>query len=179
MSTAPQYRPHYTVDDYQLWEGEWELWNGTAVAMTPSPFGRHASINGRIVTAFNNAIDSAGCDATALVEIDWIVARDTVLRPDLTIVCGGAPEKHVEETPALVVEILSAATRERDETFKKAVYQQNGVSWYLIADPENNSLQPLKLNPSGVYEPVSFSETLAVDICDGCALSVKVDRLFD
>ena len=42
MSIAPKYQPHYTVDDYQHWEGDWELWNGVAVAMAPSPFGPHA-----------------------------------------------------------------------------------------------------------------------------------------
>jgi hypothetical protein len=31
MSTAPRYQPHYTVDDYRLWEGRWELWHGLDV----------------------------------------------------------------------------------------------------------------------------------------------------
>ncbi len=178
MSTAPQYRPHYTVADYQLWDGDWELWNGTAVAMTPSPFGRHARINGRVATAFNNAIDAADCRAAVLVEIDWIVANDTVLRPDLTIVCGEPPDRHVEETPAVVVEILSPSTRERDLTFKKTVYQQNGVPWYIIVDPDTESIQPLRLNADSQYELAPFSNTLSIDICQDCALEVKIDRLF-
>ena len=33
------YKPRYTVDDYESWAGDWELWQGTAIAMTPSPFG--------------------------------------------------------------------------------------------------------------------------------------------
>ena len=41
MSTARRYRPHYLVADYQQWEGHWELWFGTAVAMAPAPFGPH------------------------------------------------------------------------------------------------------------------------------------------
>jgi hypothetical protein len=88
MSTAPRYQPHYTVDDYAHWEGQWELWHGVAVAMSPSPFGRHAKLLARTVAALQTAIDSAGCHATVLVEIDWIVSRDTVLRPDVIVVCG-------------------------------------------------------------------------------------------
>ena len=88
MSRAPRYHPHYTVDDYQHWEGRWELWEGMAIAMSPSPFGRHAKLLARTIAALQVAIDSAGCDATVLVEIDWIVSRDTVLRPDVTVVCG-------------------------------------------------------------------------------------------
>jgi len=28
---------HYTYDDYALWQGDWELFEGIAVAMTPAP----------------------------------------------------------------------------------------------------------------------------------------------
>ena len=30
MSTAPRYQPRYTFADSCQWEGDWELWNGTA-----------------------------------------------------------------------------------------------------------------------------------------------------
>lgn len=85
MSTVQRYRPHYTVDDYRRWEGRWELWGGVAVAMAPSPFGRHAKLLARTVAALQTVIDASGCAATGLVEIDWIVFRDTVLRPDVII----------------------------------------------------------------------------------------------
>ena len=48
MSSAAKYQPHYTVDDYQHWQGDWELWNGVAIAMGPSPFGRHAQLVGQL-----------------------------------------------------------------------------------------------------------------------------------
>lgn len=178
MSTARQYIPHYTAADYQQWKGAWELWNGVAVAMGPSPFGRHAQILAHLAMVLGNAIDTADCAATILAEIDWIVSGDTILRPDLTIVCGGAPQRHVEQTPALVVEILSESTRERDLTYKKNLYQQEAVRWYLIVDPEGDDFQALKLDASGTYQTVPYSEILCVDICDKCSLSVCVDRLF-
>lgn len=179
MSTASNYRPHYTVDDYQLWEGDWELWNGTAVAMTPSPFGRHASALARLVTAFSVAIDESNCGARVLPEIDWIVSIDTVIRPNLTVVCGDVPERHVETTPALVVEILSESTQLRDQTFKKDLYQQNSVQWYLIVDPNKQALQALRLDERGQYQEIPHSDVLNADICGNCSLAVKIDRLFD
>jgi len=177
MSTASQYRPHYTIDDHQLWEGDWELWNGVAVAMAPGPFGPHASAHVRMATALSNAIDAVSCNATVLAEIDWIISRDTVLRPDLTIVCGPPPKKHVTQIPALVVEILSASTRERDLTFKKNLYQQEGVAWYLIVDPDNQTLQVLRLQ-DGEYQAMPHNETLNIDLRDRCSLTVDVNRLF-
>ena len=180
MSTAPQYNPHYTLDDYQQWEGDWELWNGVAVAMTPSPFGRHAHLLAQLAKLLGNAIDDSECDdPTVLIEIDWIISNDTVVRPDLTIVCGGAPERHVENTPALVVEILSASTRERDLTVKRELYQAQAVRWYLIVDPDHSSLEAYELGGDGVYESIPFADTLEITVCDQCVLYVRVDRLFE
>ena len=67
MSTAPNYQPHYTIDDYQLWEGDWELWNGVAVAMTPSPLGRHGYLLAQLARGLGNAIDAAHCNASVVV----------------------------------------------------------------------------------------------------------------
>lgn len=61
VSTAPRYLPHYTVADHAAWEGDWELVDGVAVAMTPSPFGRHAERLSRLANSFWNAIDATGC----------------------------------------------------------------------------------------------------------------------
>ena len=177
MSTAPKYLPHYTVDDYQHWSGEWELWNGVAIAMAPSPFGRHAKLLISVGSVLREAIEAVSCDASVLGEIDWIISRDTILRPDLTVVCGPVPQRHVEDVPALVVEILSPSTRDRDQTFKKDMYQREGVLWYLIVDPDKETLLALKLH-DGEYQPMSHYEILSIDICGKCSLSVRVDRLF-
>ncbi len=41
MSRALKYIPNYTLTDYRRWEGDWELWDGIPVSMSPSPFGTH------------------------------------------------------------------------------------------------------------------------------------------
>ncbi|WP_220498371.1 Uma2 family endonuclease [Stieleria mannarensis] len=95
MSPADRYRPHYTVKDHQSWEGDWELWQGIAVSMTPSPLGCHQRIARNLVVDLDVKIREAGCDANVLFEIDWIVARDTVVRPDVIVVCGETPAKQI------------------------------------------------------------------------------------
>lgn len=179
MSRIPEYTPRYTVEDYRLWEGDWELWNGAAVAMTPSPFGKHGNALARIASALISAIDEADCDASVLLEIDWIVSRDTVVRPDLTIVCGAPPEGHIESPPALAVEVFSESTRERDATVKRSLYEQQGVSWYLMIDPDKKQTNVFRLGVGSRFEAVDAGNPLTVDICDDCVLDVRLDRLFD
>jgi Uma2 family endonuclease len=180
MSTAPRYTPQYTVSDYRQWEGRWELLAGVAIAMSPSPTGRHAELLGRFVMALGNAIEAASCAATVLVEIDWIVASDTVVRPDVTVVCGPAPAGHVEKPPALVVEILSAATRDRDLAVKRAIYEEEGVPLYLIADPDERTVQVLTLDPEGRYGGQTFDASagdVSLALCDECRLTIEPARL--
>ncbi len=182
MSTAPRYEPRYTVADYRHWEGRWELWNGFPVAMTPSPFGRHAKALTDAAAAFKQAVDAAraesvGCQATVLTEIDWIISTDTVVRPDLVVVCGGVPERHVEAAPAIVVEILSAATQQRDRTVKRELYQQQGVAWYVLIDPDAGSIELLELAKDIIppsWQPRSTTGTLAMKICNRCQLDVSL-----
>lgn len=180
MSTAARFRTQYTVADYAQWEGRWELWNGMAVAMSPSAGGRHAKVHGRIVAALANAIDAAGCNATVLVEIDWVVSRDTVVRPDVTAICGPEPAGHVERAPALVVEILSDATRDRDQIFKRDLYAAQGVRWYIVLDPDAGTILPLRLTEARDYasRPDQPERSYEIDLCDDCRIRLDAGRLF-
>lgn len=120
-----------------------------------------------MANALGNAAEAANGDATVLADIDRIVSQDTVVRPDLAIVCGDASERHVENTPALVVEILSKSTRERDRTHKTHLFQINAGPWCLITDPENRTTIAWQLDKDGEYTEAP----LVINICD-----LHVDR---
>jgi Uma2 family endonuclease len=176
VSTAPRYVPRYTRDDHAAWAGDWELLDGVAVAMTPSPFGRHAAGLARLAAILWNAIDAARCRATVLAEIDWVVSDDTVVRPDVVVVCGPAPERHVEHPPALIAEILSAATRTRDLTVKRDLYEAQGVRWYLVIDPDEGQSMLMRLGESGRYESSRAVGLRDVELCADCMLSLDFGK---
>ena len=177
MSTAEEFRPHYTVEDYLAWEGDWELWNGTPVAMTPSPFGAHAKLLVNVAFALKTAVQQAGCNATVLAEIDWIVDDHTVLRPDVVVLCGSEPDRHVEETPAIVVEILSESTCARDETHKRAIYAREKVPFYFIVDPNSNELMVLELKGDR-FEQREATHQAELEVCETCKLVIDVPSIF-
>ena len=135
MSASPNYLPHYTFADYASWQGDWELWHGVPVAMTPSPVGTHQWLAGQIMRQFLNSLEPNCDDCFVLMETDWIVAEDTVVRPDVVIVCGSFPERHIVEPPRLIVEVLSPSTEEKDRTAKRELYASQSVEFYLLADP--------------------------------------------
>ena len=177
MSTAPKYIPHYTVADYQQWEGDWELWQGIPVAMTPSPFGPHQNCSFRITRELWAAIESAKCQAVVIQDVDWIISQDTVVRPDILLLCGDVPEEHVTEPPALVVEILSPSTAQRDQNEKKRLYHDNGVDYYLIVDPNDFSVEAYERNEQGQFQQIEPATTYEFILCDDCHIRLNMKSI--
>jgi len=173
MSTGPRYLPHYTIADYELWEGDWELWQGIPVAMTPSPFGRHQELTVKLASALLRAVEDSRCQATVLVGIDWVISDDTVVRPDVLVLCGSAPERHVEAPPAIVAEVLSPSTSSRDRGEKHNLYAEHGVEHYIIIDPIGNTLETFSRNGSQL-ESNEASDKVSLGICGNCELTLHV-----
>jgi len=178
MSTVPRYLPHYTVTDYEQWEGDWELWQGIPVAMTPSPFGRHQRCSLRLARSLLTAIEAEDCKAEVLQEIDWIISDDTVVRPDVVVLCGDAPERHVTESPALVAEILSPSTADKDRNDKLRLYEDNGVDYYLIVDPNQKALTSYLRNEQGKFCLIEPADALVLTSCVDGEIAVDVASIF-
>jgi len=175
---APKYLPHYTLADYQKWDGDWELWNGIPVAMTPSPFGRHQWLAGKILTQFNQQLEQQGCeDCYALGETDWIIGTDTIVRPDVAVVCGQFPERYIESPPRIVVEVLSDSTEHKDRTAKHDLYEANKVSYYLIVDPNVRLLTVYQLR-DGHYDCLDRRPHYEFSLHDSCSLHLDPTRMF-
>ncbi len=177
MSTAHQYRPNYCVEDYLQWKGDWELWNGFAIAMSPSPFGVHQRIIVNLITAIKNALTANHCDSTVLCELDWIVNSSTVVRPDVIVVCGHPPDQHLHSAPGLIAEILSPSTRQNDLTYKRDLYEREHVGTYLIIDPADESITINELK-EGRYHQKHVTGEVLLTPCDGCSISVASASIF-
>lgn len=176
MSSAPRYIPHYTVADYMQWKGDWQLIDGVPIAMTPSPFGRHERIVANLVYELMRSFDENGCDCQAYAGLDWIVSADTVVRPDVMVVCGSQPERHLEAPPDLVVQILSTSTKTQDRVTKRDLYHEYRVPFYLIIDPETNSIEVLQ-STGGGYSPLPVSNRVEITLPSGCRLQIPVERV--
>ena len=178
MTAAKKYIPHYTVKDYRQWEGDWELWDGIAIAMTPSPFGRHQALVTRLVIALQNELGRTDCPAEVVFELDWIIADDTVVRPDVTVICGAIPDEHLHETPALVAEVISEATETRDRTYKRDLYDEQGVAVYLLLDPAAKTLEIYQRDATGKWVHERVIDSVDFRLCEDCDIHLDRASLF-
>lgn len=178
-SAATRYVPRYTVEDYLSWPGDWELWHGVPVSLVPAPTPAHQLVAFNLASMLRNAIISGeSCNCIALYETDWRIDSETVVRPDISILCNGLPSKYIDYAPSVIAEILSPSTAGKDLTAKRALYAEQGVSVYLIADPDEQTVTALQLQ-SGTYVDVpGDSEGVTINWNEGCSATISKAAVF-
>ena len=162
----PVYTELYTVEDYQHWKGEWELVEGVAYAMTPSPTVSHQRIGAKITQQLGEKLKvCAQCEV--LYAIDWYISNDTVVRPDVLVICY-EPEEKITKAPELIFEVISPSTARRDEQLKFELYQREGVPYYVLVYPEQKTARVYGL-VDGRYRKIGDFMHKATSITlDGC-----------
>ncbi len=140
MGLAERYPVRYTVEDWKHWQGDWELVEGIPYAMA-SPRPINQIILSRLALIFGSKMCS---ECHVAVELDWYVDYDTVIRPDLVVLCGDIPER-VERPPELVLEVVSPSSKQMDEGLKFELCEREGVKYFVLVYPEEKSLKVFEL----------------------------------
>jgi len=174
---AEDYLPHYTYEDYTLWEGKWELFEGSPIAMSPAPMINHQVIAYEIARQLGNSVDE--CErCLVLGEEDYKLSDDTVLRPDVALICDEPNDAYITKAPEIIVEVISKSTAKNDEGYKFDKYEAEKVKYYIIVYPDELYAKVYKLK-DGKYdkqgdfskETYDFNETL-------CGVSINFDKVF-
>ena len=178
--SLPQPKPApYTLADWEVWEGRWELIHGVAYDMTPAPSLSHQKISVALTLRIGKLLEEAqnkhGGGCQILVAPTDVFLEGGVVQPDLLVVCDPAKlsERGVEGPPDLVVEILSPRTASKDTVRKRWVYEAAGIPEYLIVDPEGQVGLLLRLE-HGRYEEAARVEWGAMVGLLGGTLNVQL-----
>ena len=176
MNTVRDYVPHYTVRDYFKWEGDWELIEGIPYAMAPSPFGKHQRISGLIFKQIEEQMEDCHEGCFVYQELDWIIDEDTVVRPDVLVVCKKVDE-YLKSTPEVVFEIVSKSTAFKDENLKFELYEREKVKYYAIVYPDLKKMRVFKLEKNK-YEKVFDDETGSFFFQVTCSFSIDLEKIW-
>ena len=173
MALSTKYRPYYTYEDYCLWKGRWELIEGMPYAMAPAPVPAHQRVSIRLGSKFEKALEKCNkCKVYA--PLDWKLKEDTVVQPDLLIVCNKIEKKFLDFPPVLVVEILSPATASKERGEKMELYQSQQVKYYLIVDPQFIKVEIYQFIQAK-YELVADSPKIfSFELDDNCVAKVNL-----
>lgn len=172
--------PHYTYDDYVQWEGRWELIGGIPYAMTPSPVIKHQRIITKIVQYLGELLKNCGkCEV--LLPVDWQIEGDTIVQPDVLVVCSENKDigvEKLEKTPVMVFEVLSPSTSKKDRTLKYQLYENAGVKYYCIVDPETDSAVIFVMQKEKYKQVGEFKEGLMALDFGPCQIDLDFKNFF-
>jgi Uma2 family endonuclease len=170
--------PHYTYDDYIQWEGNWELINGIPYAMTPAPSKKHQELSLGIASQLKQLL--ALCKNCHVYQaVDWQITEDTVLQPDVLVVCGDDPEDiKLTIPPELVFEILSPSTTRKDRVLKYQFYREAGVKYYCLVSPEAGGAEVFVLRDQEYQEADDFSGGKITFDLGPCGIAFDFNEVF-
>jgi Uma2 family endonuclease len=152
MSGSDPVKPVYsgvklTYDDYVQFPDDGlrhELIDGEHV-VTPTPIRKHQAIVTNLVGMIWGYLRDHPAGRVFTAPFDVILSEFDVVEPDLLFLTNErltaiATSPWVKGAPSLVVEIGSPATRKRDATTKRRLYERFGVEEYWIVDPDLDSI---------------------------------------
>ncbi|MDX2003270.1 MAG: Uma2 family endonuclease [Chitinophagales bacterium] len=169
----PKHFPNYTLQDYELWEGDWELIEGIPYSMSPSANSRHQLLATNLILQIGDYLNTKNtkCNCMLVFELDWRIDLNTVVRPDIAIVCEPIGQ-FIDKVPVLIVEILSKASAYADRIIKNELYAQQGVKFYIVIDPLSDEYRAYEL-VNQKYQPKQDPNSF--QLTASCRLQVDFD----
>ncbi|HVS15543.1 MAG TPA: Uma2 family endonuclease [Thermoanaerobaculia bacterium] len=158
MKTDP-INPRFTYGDYVQWTGDdrWELIDGVAFSMTPSPRRIHQELLGNLYLQIATFLRGHRCRVylapfdVRLPDADEPDADvRTVVQPDLSVVCDTSKldDAGCRGAPDWIIEISSPRTSARDQLEKRDLYERHGVGEYWTVDPKERRFLVFRLDPA-------------------------------
>ena len=129
------------------------------------------------MTGFNTAIKkNKDCGCIVLYECDWIINNDTVVRPDVMIVCEPIEGNYPTKPPALILEILSPQSLLKDRNTKFNLYQSFGVKYYLIANIDKKEIEVFQLIDNRYKQVQNLNK---FQLTNACSADINLLKLFN
>ena len=169
---------NYNFEDYSKWKGRWDLIDGIPYAKVPMPSPKHQHLAGELHISLSNAIKEAQCKKCKVYQpIDLKINENTILNPDLLIVCKEIKKHFLDFPPNLVVEILSKSTETKDRISKFQIYQSFGIKYYIIVDPKTEKMEIYQLQPDGKYK--LQDENTELVLMENCKINPDFKSIWD
>jgi len=171
----------YTYADYATWPDEprFELINGEAFEMS-APSRAHQKISMTLSVQLGSYLRGKKCEVYAApfdVRINYNKADNTVVQPDLLIICDLEKienGKHCLGAPDMVIEIVSESTRRMDRVKKLNIYMEAGVREYWMVYPEDKTVDVLILE-NGKYFLTGYESDgiIPAQVLEGCKINLS------
>jgi len=180
MSAALKLDKKYTYADLQNWpeDERWELIDSVPNEMAATST-KHKRISRNLNWALHDYLKDKECEVFAApfdVRLNADEADDTIVQPDLVIICdpNKIDDKGCQGPPDLVIEILSPSNFGRDTKIKLQKYCEANVREILFIHPDDKDVQTFVLT-DGNYSINLYNadDIVPISILPGFGIDLK------
>jgi Uma2 family endonuclease len=175
-----------TYDDYVLIPEDGqrhEILDGEHY-VTPAPFTPHQGISSKLHNRLGPFVERHRLGHLYAAPLDVVLSPHDIAQPDLLFIsnqrAGIITRKNIQGAPDLVVEILSASTRRRDEGIKLQRYERLGVPEYWMFDPGPRTAKVYRRNGDRLVPAAELSadagDLLTTPLLPG--LEIRLSEIF-
>jgi len=190
MQTAFVSTETFTQKEFKRWLDErpasdlnhYELLRGRIV-MSPPAGWPHGSVGANILIRIGNFVERHRLGQVLDSSAGYDLPSEDTVEPDISFISAARlatgpppqPGKFLRIVPNVVVEILSPATAQKDQTEKKAIYAENGVEEYWIVDSKRREVTVYTLSGKRFGRGTIYTarEILHSRVLDGFTLRVS------
>lgn len=188
MGLAFRDRDTHTYGEYRAWPDDtrYELIDGTAYLMAPAPSRMHQDLVLELARQIADRIENSSCriyiapfDVRLPKANETDEAIDTVVQPDLSVVCDPAKldDQGCRGAPDWILEVVSPSTAAHDQLLKRDLYERCGVREYWIVHPTDRLVIVYRAQAGGYGKPMiqELAGNLSATAVPNAAVSL--DRL--
>ncbi len=167
----------YTYDDYIKWDGRWELISGSPIPVPPVQTKRHRELSLKALVELEEKVKE--CDlCLAVGSADWKIENDTVVRPEISIICDEPNGAYITKPPRLIIEIVEDSRRDFYETIKFDLYKNYGVDYYILIYLDEDIAEAFRLIDGEFKKCGRFSSQEYPFKIDKCYLNIDFGKIF-
>ena len=130
--------------------------------VTPAPSTKHQRVSGHLFAALYTHIRDTDAGQLFAAPTDVQLSEVDIVQPDLLFISHPRLSiigpQFIQGAPDLVIEILSEATRRRDERVKLNLYDRHGVDEYWVVDPEAEMIVCYRRSGSQFVEAATYHQ---------------------
>ncbi len=183
MSVLRKKNRRFTYDDYATWPNDerWELIDGQAYDMSPTPNTKHQMVIGEFFGIIREKLFGHRC-RPFIAPTDVVFSDYDVVQPDVLVVCDPKKitEANIQGPPDLVIEAISPYTSLKDRREKTALYEKYAVKEYVIVYPAEEYVEIFRWERSRrkFSTPVIFDRTQSIRLVSIGGIEITLDDVF-
>jgi Uma2 family endonuclease len=167
----------YTYDDYIEWDGRWELIDGAPIPIPPEQSKEHRELSVNALIELEEGIKD--CDMCLVVgSADWKISNDTIVRPEISLICDEPNGAYITKSPELIIEILEDDREDYYRNIKLDLYRNNRVKYYILLNQKENIAEAFKLVGDEFKRCGRFSSEKYSFELDKCWVNLDFSKIF-